>query len=394
MTEILFHRHTPWRAEVRCSTNIYAELFRRDGFDVSYMQGMVHAGNVIARRGQWRSWLRGPRLDSGAWVFTPLSLIPYAARWPFNTVAAAHCSYHSCVPGVRALMRRGQRGQPDVIWSANPGSIALRRAFPQARFVFQVVDFYPAFSGEAVREVERADYRGADHIFVIGSTLKKYIVDEHGIEPAKVTVLGQGVFLDDYASTPPPPVDIAHLPRPLGIWVGVLDKGDPELFGAAARALQARGGSLVLIGPQAPWSLRLSLECPNVHTLGPRSSDRVPAYLLNADVGLMLYERRRQSVYRGQNPLKLYELAAAGLGIVSTPHDEYEHVRPPAIIVDSADDVHAAIGDALDRRDELRRAAREFAASHSWGVAFERAKQRIQHLLDAAPVREAVGVAT
>lgn len=392
MTQILFHRHTPWHAEVRCSTNIYAELFRRDGFDVSYMQGLVHPGNVITRRGQWRSWLRGPRLDRGAWVFTPLSLVPYAARWPFNTVAAAHCSYHSCVPSVRALMRRGHRGRPDVIWSANPGSIALRRAFPDARFVFQVVDFYPAFSGEAVREVERADYRGADHIFVIGSTLKEYIVGEHGIDPAKVTVLGQGVFLDDYASTPVPPADIAHLPRPLGIWVGVLDKGDPELFAEAARSLQARGGSLVLIGPQAPWSLRLSLERSNVHTLGPRSSDCVPAYLMNADVGLMLYERRRQSVYRGQNPLKLYELAAAGLGIVSTPHDEYEYVRPPAIIVRCAQDVQSAVDDALARRVDLRRRALEFAASHSWGAAFERAKHRIQALLDAGPVREAAGV--
>ncbi len=381
MTHILFHRHTPWQSEVRCSTNVYAGLFLRAGFEISYMQGLVHVASVLGRRGQWHSWARGARQDRGAWVFTPMSLVPYSARWPFNTPAAAHWSYQSCLPSVRRQLRRGGYGEPDLIWSANPGSIALRRCFPRAHFVFQVVDFYPAFAGRAVHHVEREDYRGADHILVIGHALRQYIVDEHGIDPAKITVLGQGVFLDDYAASLPVPTDIASLPRPLGIWVGVVAKADEELFRAAAAALHAHGGSLVLIGPQTPWSLRLSLEGPNVHTFGPRASELVPAYLSAADVGLMLYDRTRGSVYRGQNPLKLYEFAAAGLSIVSTPHDEYEYLRPPALIVHCADDVRAAVDRALLERDDLRRRSLEFAALHSWRAAFARARCQVLNLL-------------
>jgi glycosyltransferase involved in cell wall biosynthesis len=376
----LFHRHTGWQSAVRCSTNVYASLFMHSGFDVAYMQGMVHPGQVLARRGQWQSWARGPRREHNGWVFTPFSVVPYARRWPFNTTVAAHLSYLSCAPSIRALLKRGGMRAPDLIWSANPGSIALRELFPAARFVFQVVDYYPAFSGDAVKAVERADYRGADHVFVIGHALRRYVADEHGVDPARITVLGQGVFAGEYQKEWPVPAELAALPRPIAIWVGVLDKCDPELFGAAADALRDRGGTLVLIGPQAEWAERLAGRSRNVRVLGPRSPREVPAFLARSDLALMLYDQRRQAKYRGQNPLKLYEYAAAGLPIVSTPHDEFAFLRPPAIVVATTDRVAAAIDEALQGREQLARRAREFTAEHGWEQAFDRARCAIERL--------------
>lgn len=381
MTSILFHRHTPWQGEIRCSTNIYASLFMQDGFDVAYMQGMVNIGTIFARRGHWRSWQQGPRRDRGGWIFTPLSVVPYANRWPFNTPAAAHLSYQTCVPGIGRQLQRSGIAKPDVIWAVNPGSIALRRQFPRARFVFQVVDYYPAFSGNSIKAIERADYQGADHVFVIGETLRNYLVEEHDIEPAKITVLGQGVFNEAYDPQLTAPDDIAALPRPLGVWVGVLGKGDPQLFHAAAVALKELGGSLLLIGPQAPWAEELREQSGNVHAIGPRRPESVPAYLVNADIGFMLYDQTRQAVYKGQNPLKLYEFAAAGLPVISTPHDEFRYLDPPVITVTSASEVHAAVAQALDQKCGMRQRALGFAAAHSWHRAFQQARQRVMSLL-------------
>lgn len=351
------------------------------GFDVAYMQGMVNIGTILARRGQWRSWQQGPRRDRGGWIFTPLSVVPYASRWPFNTPAAAHLSYQTCVPGIGRQLQRSGIAKPDVIWAVNPGSIALRRQFPRARFVFQVVDYYPAFSGNSIKAIERADYQGADHVFVIGETLRNYLVEEHDIEPAKITVLGQGVFNEAYDPQLTAPDDIAALPRPLGVWVGVLDKGDPQLFHAAAAALKQLDGSLLLIGPQAPWVEELRKQADNVHAIGPRRPESVPAYLVNADIGFMLYDQTRQAVYKGQNPLKLYEFAAAGLPVISTPHDEFRYLDPPVITVASASEVHAAIGQALDQRHSMKQRALSFASAHSWHQAFQQARQRIMSLL-------------
>jgi len=381
VTTILFHRHTPWQSEIRCSTNIYAHLFAAQGFDVAYMQGLVHAGQVLARRGQWRSWMQGPRHERGGWIFTPCSVIPYARQWPFNTSIAAHLSYRSCIPSIRSLFRRSGMAAPDVIWSANPGSIGLRRLFPRARFVFQVVDYYPAYSGESVKQLERMDYQGADHLFVIGETLKRYVVEEHSVEPSKVTVLGQGVFSDAYERAWPVPVELQGVPRPIGVWVGLLSKADPALFAAAAEALRLRGGSLVLIGPRAEWSDELQRRTGNVVLLGARPPEAVPAFLAHADLALMLYDQKLLARYKGQNPLKLYEFAAAGLPIVSTPHEEFAYLNPPVLAVSVADALGGAIEQALRERDEWRRRSREFAQAHSWRTAFQRAREEIGRLL-------------
>lgn len=351
------------------------------GYDVSYMQGMVHAGNVLARTGRWESWRRGARWDKGAWVFTPMSFVPFSRMWPFNSKFAAHLSYLTCVPGIKRYLRKADKGDPDVIWTANPGSTALKSVFPDARLVFQVVDYYPAFSGSSIRTIEKHDYEAADHILVIGDTLKKYILDEHGIDPSKITVLGQGVFVDNYSQDLPIPKDISTLPGPLAVWVGVLGKGDPSMFEAAASALEERGGSLVLIGPGAQWADSLARRYANVHLLGARMPDEVPTYLVHSDIGLMLYDQSRQEVYKGQNPLKLYEYAAAGLPTISTRHDEYQYIDAPVVIVEGAEGMENAVNYALSNSDELSAKARKFADTRSWYSVFDAARRQVERLL-------------
>ena len=67
----------------------------------------------------------------------------------------------------------------------------------------------------------------------------------------------------------------------------------------------------------------------------------------------MLYDRSRASVYKGQNPLKLYEYLAAGLSVLSTPHDEYEYVNPPVIIVENTEDIAPAVTKTVQEKESL-----------------------------------------
>ena len=350
---------------------------------MSYMQGMVHLGNVLARTGRWQSWKIGPRFDEDACVFTPLSLIPFSRVWPFNTKYAAKFSYLTCIPGIRSSLQKCGKGDPDIIWSANPGSAALKKVFPNARLVFQVVDYYPAFSGSSIRAIERLDYEAADHILVIGETLKNYLLNEYTICPEKITVLGQGVFVDRYSPDLREPEELALLTGPIAIWVGVLSKGDAAMFEAAAEALMRRGGNLVLIGPAAQWSDSLANRYSNVHLLGPRMPDEVPSYLVHSDIGLMLYDQSRKEVYKGQNPLKLYEYAAAGLPTISTQHDEYDYLDAPVIIIDEPEDIDGAIQDAIDNKEDYSIRSRKFAEIRSWNSIYDVACKKVNELLES-----------
>ena len=320
-------------------------------------------------------------MDNGAWVFTPMSIIPFAGRWPFNTRHAANLAYKSCYPSIHTIYRDSGFSEPDVIWTANPGSSALKSLFPDARLVFQVVDYYPAFSGSSIREIEKNDYQIADHILVIGETLKNYIINDHGIDASKITVLGQGVFTDNYKGDIPIPDDIADLPGPLAVWVGVIDKCDPEMFRAAAVKLKELGGNLIMIGPGSEWADKLGREYDNVYLLGLRTPEQVPAYLLHADLGLMLYDQSRQDIYKGQNPLKLYEYAAAGLPILSTHHDEYAYINAPVIAINDKNEVAGSIEKALDSKQAMKEAALAFVAERSWNSIYLRAKQQIDRVL-------------
>jgi hypothetical protein len=303
-------------------------------------------------------------------VVLPATPVPVRDVWPLNGHLASYLRYRLAVPSIASAVAAERQGAPDLIWTTVPGSArALRKLFPRAFLVFHVVDYYPAFRGDAIKPIEIEDYTIADKVYTIGGSLAAYVIDELGVAKEKVAVLGQGVELERYSRNNTVPSDIAQLPHPRAVWTGVLAKGDPELFDTVASRIEAVGGSLILVGSTAPWADNLRAQYPEtVHVLGPKAATRIPAYLEACDVGLMLYTRQKSAVYKGQNPLKLYEYAAAGLSIISTPHDEYEYSAPPAQVVSSVDETLQALDRLLSAgRDQNRAAALDFARRHDWG---------------------------
>ena len=230
----------------------------------------------------------------------------------------------------------------------------------------QVVDYYPAWGGEHIRALEERDYARADLIVSIGHAITHHLTDTLGVPESKILTLGQGVFPERYCATLPEPDEIADLPHPRAIWVGWTAKVDPALFEAAASALAEMGGSLILIGPETDWSRDFASRHAHVRALGARPPEATPAFLVHSDIGLMLYDQSKPEVYKGQHPLKLYEYAAAGLAILTTPHDEFDWLKPPVITVNEASGVAPALESAWRERDDWRQRTTAFAAEHDW----------------------------
>ncbi|MEO1728294.1 MAG: hypothetical protein AAFR95_14835 [Bacteroidota bacterium] len=374
---VLFHRTTPWKAPIRGSTNIFAQLFAEDGYAVTYMEGTAHLGHVVKRNRYGRSWKQGPRREDDAWVFTPLTPIPFMGTGTFATPEAADRSYRSASGAIRKAVEQGGQGSPDVLWVARPGASALKAIFPDALLAVQVVDYYPAFGGAHMQALERQDYARADVLFSIGHALTRYLTDELSVPASKIVTLGQGVFNERFEVAGAEPSDLDGLPHPRAVWVGWTDKVDAALFEETARVIGEQGGSVVLIGGITDWARAYADRHPHVRLLGPRPPEETPALLVRCDIGLMLYDQNRQAIYRGQHPLKLYEYAAAGLGIVSTPHDEFATLQPPVVTVERADQIGAALQPLLAPTSDRREAQRAFARSHDWQRVYERARDAL-----------------
>lgn len=374
---ILFHRPTPWDSELNCSTKTYTRLFAQRGYRVTYLQSTINLGHRLLRKGYYHTWKKGPRrVEHGIWVTGAMSLVPHidnrsAALARFSGPA----SYRTALPSIRSLVHAAGYGDPDIIWTTVPGSTSLKSIFPKARLLFHVVDNYSAYRGGGVRALEALDYQRADHLLVIGQALKEYLTQGFGVSPEQVTNLGQGVNLALYAGDFTVPPELKAIPRPRAVWLGLGKKLDRGLLGALAKSLQQKQGSLIWIGPEAPWTEEFGREYPNMHFLGPRPAPDVPAYLRSCDLGVMLYDRSKQAIYEGQHPLKLYEYAAAGLPIISTHHREFEVLKPPVWEVSNEAEIESMVPEILAASKESDR-MKAFAAEHSWSACADRAEAK------------------
>jgi glycosyltransferase involved in cell wall biosynthesis len=116
-------------------------------------------------------------------------------------------------------------------------------------------------------------------------------------------------------------VTIRDLPRPVIGYFGLLasDWVDVPLLMRVAQ--EFRHGSLVLLG-KSTMDLSALTEQGNVHWLGRKPYEELPAYCKGFDVALIPFPI--SPVTLNSNPLKAREYLAAGLPVVSTAIPEVE----------------------------------------------------------------------
>jgi len=124
----------------------------------------------------------------------------------------------------------------------------------------------------------------------------------------------------------------ADLPAgPVAVYVGTLheDRIDVPLIVDLARARADL--SVVLVGPSSlgAESERALSELPNVHLLGSRPYDDVPAYLQNADV--VIVPHVVTAFTESLDPIKAYECLAVGRPTVATPVAGFRELGEPVI---------------------------------------------------------------
>jgi glycosyltransferase involved in cell wall biosynthesis len=224
----------------------------------------------------------------------------------------------------RAMRRLGFRSP--LNWTFNPAAGLVAGGLGEDMIIYYCVDEYTAFAGVdsgPLAAIEGRLLRRADLVVVSAERLYR---SKAPANPNTVLVR-HGVDYDHFRGALDPatrvPDEVARMPRPVLGYFGLLadDWVDVGLLAHVARSLPE--ASLALVG-KSTMDLSPLESLPNVHILGRRPYEALPAYCKGFDVALIPFPI--SEVTLNANPLKAREYLAAGLPVVSTAIPEVEHL--------------------------------------------------------------------
>ncbi len=157
----------------------------------------------------------------------------------------------------------------------------------------------------------------------------------------QVELIPNGVDVSLFRTFRPRPSDLP--PPPVALYVGTLHTWRIDVPLVLGLAEASPDLQLVLLGPNSlPKDVTDRLErTRNIHVLGPRPYDQVPAYMQHADVVVIphLVDPFTESL----DPIKAYECLAAGRPTVATPVAGFRELGPPIIVADRSRFVEATM---------------------------------------------------
>ena len=260
------------------------------------------------------SGLRRPRRN--LFVLTPLVVPLPASPW------ARRLNRALLIGQIRRALDRLRNG-PLQIWSFTPDVAYALGHFGEEKVVYYCVDDHAAFTGYDRQQVlrdEEALCRRADLVVTTSRALQE---SKKAWNPNTILV-PHGVDYEHFSRAVredlPCPPDIADIPHPrLGFFGLIRDWVDLALLADIARARP--DWHIVMIGDaDSNVNLAQYRTIRNMHFLGRKPYEDLPAYCKAFDVGLIPF--KINELTKAVNPIKLREYLAAGLPVVSTPLPE------------------------------------------------------------------------
>jgi UDP-galactopyranose mutase len=280
-----------------------------------------------------------------------------------------------------------------LFWYYTPMALTFTNHFSPVASVYDCMDELSAFKGAHSRlpELEKQLFKRVDLVFTGGQSLYEAKRNAHKSVHAFPSSIDVSHFGKARTITSDPQ-DQEAIPHPRLGFFGVIDERfDIELLDAVAR--KRPDWHFVMIGPIVKIHPSTLPKHANIHYLGPKKYEELPAYLAGWDIALLLFARNEST--RFISPTKTPEYLAAGKPVISTsirdvirPYGELNLVR----IADSPTEfIRAAVnlmtqggqdGDWLKRVDD-------FLADISWDKTWA----QMSELINEATNRKQSGIA-
>jgi glycosyltransferase involved in cell wall biosynthesis len=326
----------------------------------------------IARRA--RKAVAAPRrVRDNLWVWSPIVL-------PLQRHASIRAMNRAVLSATLSVRMRGLGFQNPLLWTYNPMTTRLLRTDAFAGIVYHCVDdiaAQPGMPADALAHAEEDLVRTADVVFATAPRL----AETRGRWNPNTHFLPNVADYDHFARALDAgltvPEDLARIPSPRLGFIGAVSgyKLDFPLIRRIAE--QRPDWSIVMIGKVGegdPWTdISLLQGLPNLHLLGPRSYQELPAYLKGFDVALL--PNALNDYTASMFPMKFFEYLAAGKPVVSVDLPALQPFADTVALAPSHDDFIEATAAVLRGEGASLETRLALARSHTY-------EARTQRMLD------------
>jgi glycosyltransferase involved in cell wall biosynthesis len=362
----------------------FTQQFARQGNKVLYVESQYHWLTYFKKfRSQWRRlflFTLGPRqIEPNLYICTPPLLLPGFQIFPFlniinNIIMAGY---------LRSNIHKLEMHSP-LLWLYSHYNSPLVKKLECKRALYECVDEFSGAKGlvnpEIAKELENSTLEAVDAAIVTAPGLKSSKTNHNRnihIIPNAANVAHFGKAL----LNPPEPDELHGMGRPRLTFIGGIAYWiDLNLIEHIA--VERPSWQIVLVGP-VYVNLRKLGTYPNIHILGKKVYNSLPAYLASSDLALNPY--RLDAVAENCSPLKLYEYMASGLPVVSTNMPEARHFPGIINVAISYDDFINQAERVLNwnsaEKDEHRKRALKEAQKHTWEKRFLEAEKVAMEVL-------------
>ncbi|RPD49958.1 glycosyltransferase family 1 protein [Hymenobacter sediminis] len=275
-----------------------------------------------------------------------------------------------------------------IAWYYTPMALGKSRKFTPALTIYDCMDELAAFkfAPPALQEREQELFKKADYVFTGGHTLYEAKSKQHSDAHPFPSSIDKDHF-GQARQEMPEPADQAGIAHPRVGFFGVVDERlDIELLRQLADAHPE--WQFVIIGPVVKIDPAMLPRQQNIHYLGGKDYQELPAYLRGWDVATLLFADNESTKFI--SPTKTPEYLAAGRPVVSTPIRDV--VRPYGDlnlvqIASNAQDFGAAIEKALLQHQDAdwRQRTDDYLATISWDQTWQQMVALMQKKLTSTP---------
>ena len=277
-----------------------------------------------------------------------------------------------------------------ITWYYTPMMLPFSRHIDADVTVYDAMDELSKFrfAPAHLLDLEQELIDKADLVFTGGSSLYEAKKDRHD----SVHCFPSSVDRTHFAKARSrlfDPADQEDLPRPRLGFYGVFDERfDIDLLDKIAA--MRPNWSFVMVGPVVKISEDELPKRPNIHYLGSKTYDQLPAYLSGWDVALMPFAMNESTQFI--SPTKTPEYLAGGKPVVSTPVKDvvrhYGHLEGVGIAADAESFVAAcdhALELARDPESGWLAEADLMLSASSWDTTQARMAGLVGDLLETSP---------
>ena len=386
MKKIMFLGGLFYDSIIQVGEQKYAQLFRKNGYQVFYLSDFLHPLSFIRRNPRDKElmeyWRRGIKTsEEGIFYYTPFCFLPYL-RFPFfDNLSLAHNCLRFCYPNLKGLLEMESFTEVDMLFINNVKLVSILKLLEPKKIILRISDRIERFKNvpKTFGLLKEEISKKSDVVIVTSRNLeeetrrnnKNVFYVPNGIDRDFIVKKGR-----DYLC----PKEMEPIKKPIVLYIGAI--GDHFDFGSYEYGLsQLRDISFVMIGPsKGNHYLRLQQfteRYPNFHYLGPKKHEELKDYLYRSDLGVIPFQVN--SMTNEINPVKFFEYVGYGLPVVASDMLELRNYDGYAFLYRNRNEYLNLIRELVNKK-RLREKLVDFATKNTWEDRFDFLMAKIESL--------------